>query len=111
VGDLEKRHATTLLIPFTAVIRGPYLERIDQDEARRYLAGVRDLAAEAVASADPRVIICALRVLELAPASIRRIRKPLARKLQREGYAAPQTQASTMIDLGGYYHFKHHGSC
>jgi len=24
----------------------------------------------------------------------------------REGYAAPQTQASTMIDLGGYYHFK-----
>ncbi len=27
----------------------------------------------------------------------------------REGYAAPQTQASTMIDLGGYYHFKHHG--
>jgi hypothetical protein len=71
VGDLEKRHATTLLIPFTAVIRGPYLVRIDQDEARRYLAGVRDLAAEAVASADPRVIICALRVLELAPASIR----------------------------------------
>jgi hypothetical protein len=26
----------------------------------------------------------------------------------REGYATPQTQASTMIDLGGYYHFKHH---
>jgi len=26
----------------------------------------------------------------------------------REGYAAAQTQASTMIDLGGYYHFKHH---
>jgi hypothetical protein len=26
----------------------------------------------------------------------------------REGYAAPQTEASTMIDLGGYYHFKHH---
>jgi hypothetical protein len=25
----------------------------------------------------------------------------------REGFAAPQTQASTMIDLGGYYHFKH----
>jgi hypothetical protein len=24
-----------------------------------------------------------------------------------EGVAAPQTQASTMIDLGGYYHFKH----
>jgi hypothetical protein len=46
---------------------------IDQDEARRYLAGVRDLAAEAVASPDPRVVLCALRVLELAPASIRRI--------------------------------------
>jgi hypothetical protein len=24
----------------------------------------------------------------------------------REGLAAPQTQASTMIDVGGYYHFK-----
>jgi hypothetical protein len=24
-----------------------------------------------------------------------------------EGAAAPQTQASTMIDVGGYYHFKH----
>jgi hypothetical protein len=26
----------------------------------------------------------------------------------REGYATAQTQASTMIDVGGYYHFKHH---
>ncbi|MGC2659780.1 MAG: hypothetical protein WA324_17615 [Bryobacteraceae bacterium] len=26
----------------------------------------------------------------------------------REGYATPQTQASTLIDIGGYYHFKHH---
>lgn len=26
----------------------------------------------------------------------------------REGAAAPQTQRSTMIDVGGYYHFKHH---
>ena len=26
----------------------------------------------------------------------------------REGFATPQTQASTMIDLGGYYHFKNH---
>jgi hypothetical protein len=26
----------------------------------------------------------------------------------REGPAAPQTQASTMVDLGGYYHFKKH---
>jgi Putative MetA-pathway of phenol degradation len=26
----------------------------------------------------------------------------------REGYAAAQTEASTMIDLGGYYHFKNH---
>ncbi len=26
----------------------------------------------------------------------------------REGAAPAQTQASTMIDLGGYYHFKHH---
>ena len=26
----------------------------------------------------------------------------------REGFATPQTQASTMIDIGGYYHFKHH---
>jgi hypothetical protein len=26
----------------------------------------------------------------------------------REGYAAPQTERSAMIDLGGYYHFKHH---
>ncbi len=26
----------------------------------------------------------------------------------REGPAAPQTQASTMIDAGGYYHLKHH---
>jgi hypothetical protein len=26
----------------------------------------------------------------------------------REGFAAAQTQASTMIDLGGYYHFKRH---
>jgi len=25
----------------------------------------------------------------------------------KEGFAAPQTQASTMVDLGGYYHFKH----
>lgn len=25
----------------------------------------------------------------------------------REGLAAPQTQASTLIDMGGYYHFKH----
>lgn len=25
----------------------------------------------------------------------------------KEGVAAPQTQASTMIDFGGYYHFKH----
>ena len=25
----------------------------------------------------------------------------------KEGFAAAQTQASTMIDLGGYYHFKH----
>lgn len=24
----------------------------------------------------------------------------------REGFATPQTQASTMIDIGGYYHFK-----
>jgi hypothetical protein len=26
----------------------------------------------------------------------------------REGYAAAQTEASTMIDMGGYYHFKKH---
>jgi len=26
----------------------------------------------------------------------------------REGFAAAQTEASTMIDIGGYYHFKHH---
>jgi hypothetical protein len=26
----------------------------------------------------------------------------------REGYAAPQTEKSAMIDVGGYYHFKHH---
>jgi hypothetical protein len=26
----------------------------------------------------------------------------------REGFATPQTEASTMIDVGGYYHFKHH---
>ena len=26
----------------------------------------------------------------------------------REGMAAPQTRASTMIDVGGYYHFKNH---
>lgn len=26
----------------------------------------------------------------------------------REGFAAAQTQASAMVDLGGYYHFKHH---
>ncbi len=25
-----------------------------------------------------------------------------------EGSATPQTQASTMVDVGGYYHFKHH---
>lgn len=25
----------------------------------------------------------------------------------KEGVAAPQTQASTMVDVGGYYHFKH----
>ncbi len=25
-----------------------------------------------------------------------------------EGFATPQTQASTMIDIGGYYHLKHH---
>jgi hypothetical protein len=56
---------------------------IDSDAARLYLAGVRDLAAEAAATEDPRVIVTALRILELAPASIRRIWKPLARKLQR----------------------------
>jgi hypothetical protein len=26
----------------------------------------------------------------------------------REGFAAAQTEASTMTDIGGYYHFKHH---
>jgi len=26
----------------------------------------------------------------------------------REGFATPQTQASTMLDIGGYYHFPHH---
>jgi len=26
----------------------------------------------------------------------------------REGFATPQTQASTMLDFGGYYHFKNH---
>lgn len=26
----------------------------------------------------------------------------------REGFAAPQTEASTMVDVGGYYHFKRH---
>jgi hypothetical protein len=26
----------------------------------------------------------------------------------REGFATPQTQSSTLIDLGGYYHLKHH---
>lgn len=26
----------------------------------------------------------------------------------REGLATPQTEASTMVDVGGYYHFKHH---
>jgi hypothetical protein len=26
----------------------------------------------------------------------------------REGSAAAQTEASTMLDMGGYYHFKHH---
>ena len=26
----------------------------------------------------------------------------------REGSAAPQTQSSTLVDVGGYYHFKHH---
>jgi hypothetical protein len=26
----------------------------------------------------------------------------------REGFAAAQTEASAMIDLGGYYHFKNH---
>jgi len=25
----------------------------------------------------------------------------------KEGFAAAQTQASTLIDLGGYYHFRH----
>ncbi len=25
----------------------------------------------------------------------------------KEGFAAAQTQASTMVDVGGYYHFKH----
>jgi hypothetical protein len=25
-----------------------------------------------------------------------------------EGAAAPQTEASAMVDMGGYYHFKHH---
>jgi hypothetical protein len=27
----------------------------------------------------------------------------------REGFATPQTQASTLIDAGGYYHFKSPG--
>jgi hypothetical protein len=37
---------------------------IDSDAARLYLAGVRDLAAEAAATEDPRVIVTALRILE-----------------------------------------------
>ena len=28
--------------------------------------------------------------------------------MEREGSAAAQTEASAMIDVGGYYHFKHH---
>jgi hypothetical protein len=27
----------------------------------------------------------------------------------REGFATPQTQSSTLIDVGGYYHFKSPG--
>ncbi len=28
---------------------------------------------------------------------------------QKEGFATPQTESSTMVDLGGYYHFKNPG--
>ena len=44
------------------------------------------------------------------------VKKELSKRLElgaelfahgREGLAAPQTQASAMIDIGGYYHFKH----
>ena len=43
------------------------------------------------------------------------VKRKLSKKLElagevfshaREGFAAPQTQSSTMIDAGGYYHFK-----
>jgi len=40
-------------------------------EARRYLAGIRYMAAEASVSQDLRVITLALQVLELAPATIK----------------------------------------
>jgi hypothetical protein len=48
-------------------LRSPNL---DVDAARRYLSGVRDMAAEAPESADPRVTITALHVLQLAPRTI-----------------------------------------
>jgi hypothetical protein len=48
---------------------------IDLAAARRYFAGVRDMAAEAAVSPDPRVIFLALDVLELAPQTIRSLRR------------------------------------
>jgi hypothetical protein len=45
------------------------------------------------------------------------VKKALSKRLElgaevfahgAEGPAAPQTEASTMVDVGGYYHFKHH---
>jgi hypothetical protein len=45
---------------------------LDIAEAKRYLAGVRSLADEAIRSSDARVVIGALRVLERQPAEIRR---------------------------------------
>jgi hypothetical protein len=45
------------------------------------------------------------------------VKKELSKRLElgtevfahgAEGPAAPQTEASTMVDVGGYYHFKHH---
>jgi hypothetical protein len=73
---------------------------IDIDEARSYLAGVRDMATEAAVSPDPPVITLALRVLELAPRTIRRMRRRvrtrrLARPLSRRGTAGGRSGRET----------------
>jgi len=49
-------------------------------EVRQFFEGVRQLAAEAAVSADPRLIVAAMEVLRMATATIRRLQHQLTRR-------------------------------